>query len=204
MAELDFDLVSRKIELPTGDLKLLQPEEGAEIPDDGPVEWAPISPYWSILWRSGVQLARELSSRPLEDRRVIELGCGLAVPSLAAARAGAVVMATDARPEALELVQRNARANGLRIETAVLEWTDPDELIASTPFDLAIAADVLYERQSVAALLRLLPRLAPEALIADPGRPASHAFVEQAEKHWELETTRSGLVSLYRLRFGAE
>jgi predicted nicotinamide N-methyase len=204
MAAPEFDLVARKVELPTGDLTLLQPEEGAEIPDEGPIEWAPVSPYWSILWRSGVQLARALSSEPLEDRRVIELGCGLAVPSLAAARAGAVVMATDARPEALELAQRNARANGVRIETAVLEWSEPDELISSTPFDLAIAADILYERQSVAALLSLLPRLAPEALIADPGRPASHPFVEQASRRWDLETTRSGEVSLYRLRFGAE
>jgi len=137
MAAPEFDLVSRKIELPTGDLTLLQPAEGAEIPDEGPVEWAPVSPYWSILWRSGVQLARALSNESLEDRRVIELGCGLAIPSMAAARAGAVVMATDARPEALELARRNAHANGVRIETAVLDWADPDELISSTPFDLA-------------------------------------------------------------------
>jgi predicted nicotinamide N-methyase len=161
-----------------------------------------LAPYWSILWRSGVALASALSAESLEDRRVIELGCGLAVPSLAAARMGAVAMATDSAPEALELAQRNARANSLRIETALLEWTDPDELISSTPFDLAIGADVLYERQSVAALLELLPRLAPEALIADPGRPASHPFVERAESRWDLETTRSGMVSLYRLRFG--
>jgi len=204
MGEPDLGLVSRKIELPTGEVTLLQPEEGAEIPDDGPVEWAPVSPYWSILWRSGVALAGELSSESLEDKRVIELGCGLAVPSLAAARAGAVVMATDARPEALELVRRNSQANGLRIETAVLDWAEPDELISSTPFDLAIGADILYERQSVAALLSLLPRLAPEALIADPGRPASHPFVEQASKRWDLEATRIGLISLYRVRFGAE
>jgi predicted nicotinamide N-methyase len=161
-----------------------------------------VSPYWTILWRSGVSLARALTNEPLEDRRIIELGCGLAVPSLAAARAGAVVMATDASPEPLALAQRNARANGVRIETAQLEWTDPDELISTTPFDLAIAADVLYERHSVAALLSLLPRLAPEALIADPGRPASHPFVEQASARWELGTTRSELVSLYRLKFG--
>ena len=168
------------------------------------MEWAPLAPYWTILWRSGVALARELSTTPLEDKRVIELGCGLAVPSLAAARAGAVVMATDVRPEPLELAERNARANGVRIETAVLEWTKPDELISTTPFDLAIASDVLYERQSVAALLTLLPRLAPEALVADPGRPASHAFVEEVAKRWDFEASRIGEVSLYRVRFGAE
>jgi predicted nicotinamide N-methyase len=37
---------------------LLQLGEAAELPDDGPVEWAPVAPYWSVLWRSGVALAR--------------------------------------------------------------------------------------------------------------------------------------------------
>jgi predicted nicotinamide N-methyase len=180
---------------------VLQPEEGAEIPDDGPVEWAPLAPYWTILWRSGVALAREVSRLPLQDRRVIELGCGLALPSLAAARAGAVVLATDERPEALELVERNARANRLWIETAVFEWANPDELISHTPFDLVLAADVLYERHGVAALLDLLPRLAPEAWIAEPGRPAAEPFLEQARRRWEVETTTHDVVNIHRLRF---
>ena len=182
-------------------LHLLQPEDGAEIPDDGPVEWAPLAPYWSILWRSGVVLGRELSRASLQGRRLIELGCGLAVPSLAAARAGAVVLATDARSEALELAERNARANGIWIETAVFEWAHPDELIASTPFDLVIAADILYERGTVAKLESLLPRLAPEAWIADPGRSAGEAFLERARHRWAVKTTVGDPISIYRLNF---
>ena len=53
------ELVSQSIELPSGELRLLQPRESAELPDAGGVEWAPIAPYWSVLWRSGVALARE-------------------------------------------------------------------------------------------------------------------------------------------------
>jgi predicted nicotinamide N-methyase len=186
--------------LPEGELRLLQPEDGAEIPDDGPVEWAPLAPYWSILWRSGVALARELSRGRLDGLRVVELGCGLAVPSLAAARAGATVLATDGDQVALELAERNARANGLRIETAVLEWDSPDPLLERGPFDLVLAADVLYERPSVAALLSLLPRLAPEAWIADPGRPAAEAFFEQIGRDWSVVTSERGVINIHRLR----
>jgi predicted nicotinamide N-methyase len=189
------------IELPGGKLRLLQPEEGAEIPDDGPVEWAPLAPYWAILWRSGVALARELEGSSLLGRRVVELGCGLAVPSIAAARAGAVVLATDVRPEALELAERNAHANRVGIETALVEWEKPDELVSRGPFDLVLAADVLYERASGAQLLSLLPRLAPEAWIADPGRPAAGAFLEQTRQWWSVETISSDPVSIHRLRF---
>jgi predicted nicotinamide N-methyase len=182
-------------------VQLFQLAEGAEIPDDGPVEWAPLAPYWSILWRSGVALARELDDFEPRGRRVVELGCGLGLPSIAAARAGARVLATDIEQEPLELLRRNARENGVTVETALVEWATADALVSRGPFDLVLAADVLYERSSVATLLSLLPRLAPEALIAEPGRPAAEPFLEQARRRWEVETTTDGVVRIHRLTF---
>ena len=174
----------------------------AALPDEGPVEWAPVAPYWSVLWRSGVALACELDGMALGGLRVVELGCGLAVPSIAAARAGAVVLATDACAEALTLLARNAQANDVQIETATVDWTEPGELVRRAPFDLVLAADVLYERASVALLLSLLPRLAPEAWLADPGRPAAGAFVEQADRRWPVETRVRDEVRVHRLQLG--
>ena len=181
-------------------MRLLQPRESAELPDEGAVEWAPMAPYWSVLWRSGIALARELDGVPLSGRRVAEIGCGLAVPSIVAARAGAAVLATDSCAEALTLVERNAAESHVRLETAVVHWEQPAELVEHAPFDLVLAADVLYERASVAALLALLPRLAPEVWLADPGRPGAEAFLAQAHRHWAIETRVRGVVRIYRLR----
>jgi predicted nicotinamide N-methyase len=194
------ELVSESIELPSGELRLLQPRESAALPDAGAVEWAPVVPYWSVLWRSGVALACELDGVALRGLRVVELGCGLAVPSIAAARGGAAVLATDACDEALTLLARNAHANDVRMETATVDWWQPDELVRRAPFDLVLAADVLYERANVAPLLSLLPRLAPEAWLADPGRPAAGAFVEQAGRRWPVETRVRDVVRVHRLR----
>jgi predicted nicotinamide N-methyase len=206
-------LVSKSVELPGGELRILQPEEAADLPDDGPVEWAPVAPYWAVLWRSGVALARELEGEALAGRRLVELGCGLAVPSIAAARAGASVLATDVSPEALALAKRNARENDVRIETAAIDWADPGAAARPVPgavplagrdrFDLVVAADVLYERSAVAPLLSLLPRLAPEAWLADPGRPAAGAFLEQANRRWPVDTRVRGVVRIHRLRFSS-
>ena len=66
-----------------------------------------------------------------------------------------------------------------------------------------LAADVLYERRNVEPLLELLPRLAPEVLVADPRRPAAAEFLERAKAEWRVETTElqaSPLVRLHRLR----
>jgi predicted nicotinamide N-methyase len=193
-------LVSRSVHLPSGELRLLQPQESAELPDSGAVEWAPVALYWSVLWRSGVALARELDGLALGGLRVVELGCGLAVPSIAAARAGADVLATDASAEALSLVARNAELNRVRIETAVADWEGPGALVRRAPFDLVLAADVLYARASAGLLLSLMPQLAPEVWLADPGRPAAGAFLDQAEQLWAIETRVRGVVSLHRLR----
>jgi predicted nicotinamide N-methyase len=196
------DFVTQLIDLPSGELRLLQPEESAELPDVGPIEWAPIAPYWSVLWRSGVALAREVDRVGLRGMRVAELGCGLAVPSLAAARGGADVLATDACPEALALAERNARQNHVGVETAAVDWADPDALLARAPFDLVLAADVLYESANVDLLLTLLPRLAPEVWLADPGRPAADVFLERAgERGWTVKTGVSDVMRIHRLRF---
>ena len=92
--------------------------------------------------------------------------------------------------------------NDVRIETATVDWTRADEVIRRAPFDLVLAADVLYERPSVAVLLSLLPRLAPEAWVADPGRPAAGAFVDEAGRRWPVETRVRGVVRIHRMQLG--
>ncbi len=195
-----MSIVRRRLSLPFGELRLLQPGEAAELPDEGPVEWAPLVPYWSVLWRSGVALGRELAGSGLAGMGVVELGCGLGVPSLVAARAGAAVLATDGCAEALELVEQNARENGLHVATACVDWGCADELVARGPFDLVLAADVLYERASVALLLSLLPHLGREVWLADPGRSVAVEFLEHARRDWSVATSVRDGMGIHRLR----
>jgi predicted nicotinamide N-methyase len=162
------------------------------------VEWAPLVPYWSVLWRSGIALAREVAETDLGGRRVVELGCGLGLPSLVAARCGADVLATDDDEEALPLLERNARENGVAVATARVDWADADALVERGMFDLVLAADVLYERSAVAQLLSLLPRLGADVWLADPGRPAFARFLELARERWSLDSRDRGVVTIVR------
>jgi predicted nicotinamide N-methyase len=144
-------------------------------------------PYWAELWPSAIALAGAVAARRPRGLRVVELGCGLALPALVAALEGAQVLATDWSADALAYAERNARVNGAEVETLRVAWAAPDALVARGPFDLVLAADVVYERRNVPQLLELLPRLGPEALVADPGRPALPALLAGADDEWELE-----------------
>jgi predicted nicotinamide N-methyase len=117
-----------------------------------------------------------------------------------AARSGAEVLATDEDGEALELLQRNARENGLSVETARVEWEEPEALVARGAFDVVLAADVLYERASVVPLLSLVGRLGGEVWLADPGRPAAAAFLEQARTRWAVTSLERGIVEISVMR----
>ncbi len=91
---------------------------------------------------------------------------------------------------------------------AQIDWRDAKELVEGAPWDLVIAADVLYLRHNVEALLRLLPRLigpSGEALVADPTRAGGRDFVAAAKRIFRLESrddpARPGVL-LHRLRPG--
>jgi hypothetical protein len=61
---------------------------------------------------------------------------------------------------------------------------------------------VLYQRESVALLLDLLPRLGGEVWLADPGRPGGRPFLEQVQARWGVTTTVSGVVEIHRFSAG--
>ena len=132
-------------------------------------------PYWAELWPAGLALAQALPPS-MQGLSVVELGCGLGVPSLVAAGRGARVTATDWAQDAIELLRENADRNGLAVDAHCRDWR---ELEGS--FDLVLAADLLYEQRYVAPLVERLPRLAPEALVALAGRPYEAEFLAAVE-----------------------
>ena len=156
-------------------------------------------PYWGLLWPSGLALAQALLARPhlLYGRRSLELGCGLGVTATAALDLGTRLWATDCFGEALLFTRYNALRNTARTpRTLLLDWrTEAGRAacVAAGPFDLVLAADVLYERENVAPLLDLAPRLlAPGAQfwLAEPGRRAAAAFVAAAHaRGWHDDET---------------
>ena len=119
-------------------------------------------------------LAEYVATLDVSGRRVLELGAGLGLPSLAAALRGADVLATDWAEDAVALLAANAARNHVPLRAEVLRWDEPERFGGG--WDLVLAADVLYEQRNVEQLLALLPRLGGEILLAEPGRPFAKEF----------------------------
>ena len=115
----------------------------------------------------------------LDRQRVLELGCGLGLPALAAALRGADVLATDWAEDAIELLRRNAERNGIFLRVARVRWSEPEALLRLAPWDLVLGADLLYEARNAEQLGELLPQLGGEVVLAEPGRPYAKEFLDR-------------------------
>src|ERR687885_728578 len=83
-----MDLVEEVVPVGDGELAVLRPRQADALIDEYAFGEAEFLPYWAELWPSGVALAKMSARRALKGARVLELGCGLGLPSIAAARAG--------------------------------------------------------------------------------------------------------------------
>ncbi|MCO5168563.1 MAG: methyltransferase domain-containing protein [Planctomycetes bacterium] len=144
-----------------------------------------LCPYFGVIWPSARALAEvvaDLGREGLAGRRVLELGCGLAAPSLVAGLLGAEVLATDYHPDVPVLLARNRARNaapGVRYQAVDLRREDD----VPRGFDLVLAADVNYVPDLPPRVARAIDlALAPggRAVVTDPGRPYLQGFADLA------------------------
>jgi predicted nicotinamide N-methyase len=183
---------------------LLRPTDWEQLRHEEGGAGRPV-PYWATPWPSGRALAAAVErSPPRAGASVLELGCGLALPSIVAARAGAKVLATDASSDAVAFAAHSLALNEVEGEVACADWTaHAGELAERGPWDLVLAADILYLRANVEAALRLLPQLVQpwgEVWIADPRRSGARDFLAAARATFRLQTTEHGDVAIHRLQ----
>ncbi len=174
---MESDRVEETVELAGRELTLLRPASADDLIDESAFDEEEFLPYWAELWPSGVALAAVVGGLDLRGQRVLELGAGLGLPSLAAALRGADVLATDWADDAVELLRLNAARNGIAMRVERVRWDDPAALIAEAPWQLVLGADLLYEQRNAEQLLELLPRLGADILLAEPGRPFAKSFL---------------------------
>jgi predicted nicotinamide N-methyase len=176
-----FRTAESTVETAAGKFELLHPANADDLISEADFVADERLPYWADIWPSSTVLAGRVGRAPGGGRAALELGCGLGLVASAAARAGYAMTATDYYEDALLFARVNAWRNaGVEIASQHLDWRDLPSTLAT--FDLVVASDVLYERTYGPLVAAVFARaLSPAGLgiVADPGRLAAPAFIDE-------------------------
>lgn len=189
-----LDVVVQRFEVSSEELVLALPRDWEQLRHEEGGAGRPV-PYWARPWPSGLALAGSLVDEPVAvGARVLELGCGLGAPSIVAARSGAAVLTTDGVADAVAFAAHALALNEVVADVAVVDWAAHGEaLVDLGPFDVVLAADVLYTRANVETALRLWSRLLADdgvLRLADPQRAGTRDFLAAARGTFNVVSQR--------------
>ncbi|CAK8712546.1 Putative nicotinamide N-methyase [Candidatus Electrothrix laxa] len=129
-------------------------------------------PIFGVVWPSSLVLAHYMLGYKTKDKRILEIGCGMALSSLLLNERMADITATDYHPEVERFLTRNALLNnGKSIAFERVDWADDRSKLGL--FDIIIGSDLLYEDEHVQLLSSFIQKHANpqcDVIIVDPGR----------------------------------
>jgi predicted nicotinamide N-methyase len=133
------------------------------------------SATWSlfgVVWPASRILAATVSMIALEGKRVLEIGCGIALSSLVLHKMGVDITASDYHPLAKEFLDENVLTNKLPpIKFQTGNWEVENPLLGE--YDLIIGSDILYEpahAEFVSNFIHDHSNTNVEVIIVDPNR----------------------------------
>lgn len=149
-------------------------------------------PLFGLLWPSSIHMAQRLQQRPVRaTERILEIGCGLALPTLVGRRRGARITASDRHPLARSFLEANARINNVDyVKYRHGQWGDHGDVCIrdtgaeslSARYDLILGSDLLYDRNAPRELADFIDDHAAaqaEVWIIDPDRGHRPAFTRR-------------------------
>lgn len=166
-----------------------------------------LCPYFGVVWPAALGLSKYLIRHRdrIKNKEILELGCGLAIPSFVAKAYGANILASDFHGDVETFLKKNQMLNDSYFEYERLNWRE--SLVVPKKFDIVMGSDVLYESRhpgDVADALIKFVKPGGEILLADPGRSYLQNFVTSMnEKGYkeELEPISVNGSDIFLLRF---
>lgn len=164
-----------------------------KLPDDDPAVKDEQIPYWAEVWPSAIALSEFLLERPdfVSGKQVLEIGCGLGLPGIAAGKLTDRVVLSDYLTAPLELAAHNWKLNhSSDCETRILDWRS--DTLGRTE-DLILASDIAYERRMFDPLMSAFDqwlRAGATVLISEPDRHFARNFFQRLhQQNWQTERT---------------
>ncbi len=144
-----------------------------------------LCPYYGLVWPSAIGLTMYLMDQLpfLKNKTVLELGCGLALPSIYLAQNQIQISACDFHPDVEAFLKRNFKHNTVEFPYFRFNWRDQK---LKEKYDYVIGSDILYESKhpaDVAYALKNLIKPHGKIILADPGRGYLQTFLDHLKVH---------------------
>ena len=172
-------------------------------------------PLFGVVWPSSLVLAHHIKDKDTQSKKILEIGCGIAVTSHLLNQRGDDITAMDYHPCAGTFLERNTILNDAPpIPFDCLDWNSDTSALSS--FDLIIGSDISYEAETIKPLAAFINQHANsqcEVIIVDAGRghkaklskalaafgfavevqrPADPSFLDDSYKGYILSFQRTG------------
>jgi len=138
---------------------------------------------FGIVWPAAKVLADLVQAINFTGKRVLEIGCGIALSSIVLHRQGVDITASDYHPLTREFLDRNILRNGLTpIKYLTGNWESSNPLMGE--FDFIIGSDILYQPahvDDVSGFIDLHSSDDVKVLIVDPGRENRAKFTHKMQ-----------------------
>ena len=135
-------------------------------------------PLFGMVWASSEALAEKLLEENIRGKRILEVGCGMALVSHLLNARGADITAMDIHPLVGDFLRDNSTLNKTRdIPFHNLSWSEEDANLGK--FDLIVGSDILYEPRHVKQLAGFMDRHThplAEVIVVDPDRGQGGLF----------------------------
>ena len=187
MAKVKVRYVS--IEFPDFDIHLRTLKNKQQFSDDDKIsEKAGINstlwPIFGVVWPAGEIMAHLMCTQDIENKRILEVGCGIGLSSLVLNERHADITATDYHPEAKNFLEKNVKLNNeVEIEFHQCDWKDENTSLGK--FDLIIGSDLLYQDDHCLLLSSFIDKHAhdsTEVIMISPKRGYQNKFSIEMEK----------------------
>ena len=155
-------------------------------------------PFWAKIWPTSLLLAYFVQKLPGRQNapRLLEIGAGVGVCGLVAARCGFSVTISDLDPDALLFSQINILQNGLQDRAEVAQADFSTDRLPRT-YDFILGSEVLYHASAYTGLVEFLQnhlaqRPHAATLLAQGYARGAQGFFELAQNAFQVQQTILG------------
>lgn len=167
-------------------------------------------PLWAKIWEASTVLAGYFAQHPAHSHEtLLEIGCGLGLVGIAAAKAGYRVTMTEIDPHALNFARANALINDCpEIVVERLDWNAPG---LKGHYETIVGSETIYKPEDIDSLEALFDRyLDPKGTIVLSAeiRSTDVDFWRRMEPRYHIQARRETLrsdqgekhIALFRLK----